>query len=109
MESTSDKDNSSQDSDLPRFESVPQFQVPKGRSGKYKKFIQELLNDIQRLESNRALKVPLAELPDVKESIRAALNRATRQRGMDVATSSDAEYLYVWCVAPESQVGHGAG
>jgi hypothetical protein len=93
---------SEHDDDLPRFESVSRFQVPKGRSGKHKQFIQELLNDIQQLESNRALKVPLAELPDIKESIRAALNRATRQRGMDVATSSDAEFLYVWCVPPES-------
>jgi hypothetical protein len=107
MDSTSDQDDSSQDAsrqdkDLPRFESVSRLEVPKGRSGKHKKFIQELLNDIQQLESNRALKIPLAELPDVKESIRAALNRATRQRGMDVATSSDAEYFYVWCVPPES-------
>ena len=104
MDSTSEPDN-----DLPRFESVPQLQVPKGRSGKHKKFIQELLNDIQQLESNRALKIPLSELPDVKESIRAALNRATRQKGLDVATSSDAEYFYVWRVAPESQVGQSAG
>ena len=91
MDSTSDDDK-----DLPRFESVSRQQVPTGRSGKYKKFIQELLSDIDQLESNRALKIPLAALPDLKDSVRAALNRATRQRGMDVATSSDAEFLYVW-------------
>ena len=94
MESYLDSDNDL----LPRFESVPRFRVPSGRSGKHKKFIQELLNDIDQLESNRALKIPLSALPDLKESVRAALNRATRQRGIDVATSSDAEFFYVWRV-----------
>jgi hypothetical protein len=38
----------------------------------------------------------LSELPDTKENIRSALNRATREKGLNVATSSDSEYLYVW-------------
>ena len=92
-----------------RFKSVPQTDVPKGRDGKHKQIITELLGDIELLSPGSALKIPLSELPDVKESIRAALNRATRQKGLDVATSSDAEYFYVWCVAPESQVGQSAG
>jgi hypothetical protein len=78
------------------FESIRQNEVPKGRDGKHKRIVSQLLNDIDRLERGTALKVPLAALPDSKENIRAALNRATRQRGMEVATSSDAEYLYVW-------------
>jgi hypothetical protein len=43
----------------------------------------------------------LEALPDSKENIRAALNRATRLRGIEVATSSDAEYLYVWKTDPK--------
>jgi hypothetical protein len=35
-------------------------------------------------------------LPDSKENIRSALNRATHQRGIDIATSSDADFLYIW-------------
>jgi len=80
------------------FESILQGEVPKGRDGKHKKIITRLLNDIERLESGSALKVPLNELPDTKENIRAALNRATRQKSIEVATSSDADYLYVWKV-----------
>jgi hypothetical protein len=41
-------------------------------------------------------------LPDSKENIRSALNRATNQRGIEVATSSDEEHLYVWRVELES-------
>jgi hypothetical protein len=83
------------------FQSILQDEVPRGREGKHKKIVTDLLSDIERLESGTALKVPLAALPDSKENIRAALNRATRQRGMTVATSSDAEFLYIWLTQPK--------
>jgi hypothetical protein len=84
-----------------RFESILQLDVPKGRDGKHKKIVSQLLNDIDQLAHGSALRVPLAALPDSKENIRAALNRATRQRGIDVATSSDEEHLYIWKINPE--------
>lgn len=83
---------------LPRFESISQLDVPKGRDGKHKQIVLQLLGDIDQLEHGSALKVPLSALPDTKENIRSALNRATNQRGVQVATSSDADFLYVWKV-----------
>jgi hypothetical protein len=88
--------NSETNNALPRFESILQLDVPKGRDGKHKKIVLELLSDIDQLEAGSALKVPLSALPDSKENIRSALNRATRQKGIDVSTSSDAEFLYIW-------------
>jgi hypothetical protein len=85
-----------------RFKSVLQVDVPKGRDGKHKHIVMQLLSDIDRLAAGSALKIPLSALPDSKENIRSALNRVTRERGMDVATSSDAESLYVWKVEPEA-------
>ena len=79
-----------------KYESIMQTEVPKGREGKHKKIVTQILSDIEQLEADRALKIPLAALPDTKENIRSALNRATRQRGMEIATSSDAEFLYIW-------------
>ena len=79
-----------------RFASMLQIDVPKGRDGKHKQIIEVLLNDISQLENGSALKIPLADLPDTKENIRSALSRATKQRGIDIMTSSDDEYLYVW-------------
>ncbi len=79
-----------------KFPSMPQADVPNGRNGKHKEIVSQLLSDIEQLEPGKALKVPLSALPDTKENIRSALNRATRAKGMDVATSSDDEYLYVW-------------
>lgn len=81
---------------LMNFKSVPQTELPQGRNGKHKTIVLELLSDLGHLQSGQALKIPLSDLPDTKENIRSALNRVTRQKGIDVATSSDAEYFYVW-------------
>jgi hypothetical protein len=85
-----------------KFESIRQIDVPKGRDGKHKRIVTRLLSDLGQLVAGSALKIPLSALPDTKENIRSALNRATHFRGLEVATSSDAEFLYVWKVEPES-------
>jgi len=79
-----------------KYESIKQADVPKGRDGKHKTIVTQILGDIEHLEADRALKIPLSALPDSKENIRSALNRATRQRKIEIATSSDAEFLYIW-------------
>jgi hypothetical protein len=79
-----------------RFKSVLQASVPKGRDGKHKQIITQLLSDIAQLEDGSALKIPLSELPDTKENIRSALSRAAAQRKVSISTSSNHEFLYVW-------------
>ena len=88
--------NAESDAPTMKYQSIEQTDVPKGRDGKHKRIVTQLLSDIDQLEPGRALKIPLEALPDTKENIRSALNRATRQRGIELATSSDAEFLYVW-------------
>jgi|HubBroStandDraft_6_1064221.scaffolds.fasta_scaffold1940613_2 hypothetical protein len=85
-----------------RFESMRQTDVPKGRDGKHKVIIEQLLNDLSQLEDGDALKIPLSALPDTKENIRSALSRATRLKGMETATASDDDFLYVWRPANKS-------
>jgi hypothetical protein len=85
-----------------RFESVLQNDVPKGRNGKHKEIIEQLLSDLNQLKEGSALKIPLSALPDSKENIRSALSRATRQKEIDIATSSDDDFLYVWRTANDS-------
>jgi len=79
-----------------RFKSIRQADVPKGRDGKHKQIITQLLSDISQLELGTALKIPLSELPDSKENIRAALSRAAAQQEIPIATSSNEEFLFVW-------------
>jgi glycogen synthase len=71
--------NAKQQTSPMRFESMLQTDVPKGRDGKHKAIMEQLLGDLNHLEN-----------------IRSALSRATRQKGIDIATSSDEEFLYVW-------------
>lgn len=97
---TESKTPSDFDGVLSSFESVLQIDVPISREGKHKRIITRLLADIDQLKPGTALKIPLAALPDSKENIRSALNRATRMKGMRVETSSDADHLYVWKAQP---------
>ena len=79
-----------------KYQSISQLDVPKGRDGKHKKIVTQLLSDLEQLEPDCALKVPLEALPDTKENIRSALSRAARQAKLNLATSSSDEFLYVW-------------
>ena len=79
-----------------RFKSILQADVPKGRDGKHKRIITQLLSDIEKLHDGSALKIPLAELPDTKENIRSALSRAANQAKIAIATSSNEQFLFVW-------------
>jgi hypothetical protein len=79
-----------------RFQSVLQVNVPKGREGKHKEIVTQLLNDIAHLSPGTALKIPLSQLPDTKQNVRSALSRAASQKKINLATSSNDEFLYVW-------------
>ncbi len=79
-----------------KFKSVLQSDVPKGRDGKHKQIITQLLSDIEQLDKGSALKIPLSELPDTKENIRSALSRAATQQKIAIATSSNEDFLFIW-------------
>lgn len=81
------------------FKTMVQLDVPQGRNGKHKLIVTTILKDLDGLKAGSALKVPLAELAESKEKVRSALNRATRKAGRNVATASDATFLYVWNVS----------
>ena len=82
------------------FKGMAQADVPQGRNGKHKTIVTKILSDLDQVQKGVALKVPLAQLADTKEKVRAALNRATRKGGRNVATASDGTFLYVWNDTP---------
>ena len=77
------------------FHTTAQMDAPQGRNGKHKQIVTKTLSDLDQLKEGVALKLPLAELAEGKERVRAALNRATRKAGRSVATATDANHLYV--------------
>ncbi|MGA8501395.1 MAG: hypothetical protein WA899_19410 [Candidatus Sulfotelmatobacter sp.] len=78
------------------FRTMSQADVPQGRNGKHKQIVTEILSDLDQLPVGVALKVPLSELEESKENVRSALNRAIHKSNRNVATASDANFLYVW-------------
>lgn len=78
------------------FKTMSQSDVPQGRNGKHKEVVTKILSDLDQLPVGVALKVPLEDLEESKENVRSALNRAIHKSGRDVATASDADFLYVW-------------
>jgi DNA helicase TIP49 (TBP-interacting protein) len=80
------------------FKTTFRAEIPQGRNGKHKEIVTMIMRDLDVLKPGAALKVPISELPDTKENIRSALNRATRKAGQQVATATDDQFLYIWNV-----------
>lgn len=78
------------------FKTMAVPEVPRGRNGKHKQIVSRILADLEQVDDGLALKVPLDGLAESKEKVRSALNRATRKAGLNVATASDGDFLYVW-------------
>jgi hypothetical protein len=71
--------------------------IPHGRKGKHNVIVAKILADLDRLDMETAILVPLDGLNGEKmANVRSALNRATRQKKISVATSTDDKYFYVW-------------
>jgi hypothetical protein len=81
------------------FRTLDLGEVPRSRNGKHKAVVSLILRDLDQLKDGAALRVPLAELGDTKENVRSALNRAARKAKLNVATATDANFLYVWNVS----------
>ncbi|HWX54710.1 MAG TPA: hypothetical protein VN176_08985 [Verrucomicrobiae bacterium] len=75
--------------------------IPRGRKGKHNVIVAKILADLDRLDMETAILVPLTGLNGEKmENVRSALNRATKQKRISVATSTDDKYFYVWRTQP---------
>jgi hypothetical protein len=75
--------------------------IPTGRKGKHNVIVAKILADLDRLDMETAILVPLDGLNGEKmENVRSALNRATKQKKISVATSTDNKYFYVWRMEP---------
>jgi hypothetical protein len=78
------------------FRTLDLGDVPHSRAGKHKKIVSLIMRDLRQLKDGAALRVPLADLGNTKENVRSALNRATRNAKINVATATDENFLYVW-------------
>jgi hypothetical protein len=80
-----------------RFESIERTDVPTGRKSKHHSMVERILRELGDLRPKRALKIPRSALGSAKiEHIRAALSRASSKGELEIGTSVDDDYFYVW-------------
>ena len=83
------------------YAAVDRSDVPRGRKGKHRKAVADILADLTKLKAQQAVRIPLSSLNGEKmQNLRSALNRVTREKNIPVETSSDEKYLYVWRADP---------
>ncbi len=80
----------------PEYETISQDALPNGRKGKHHPMLVRVLKDLEQLKDGRAIRIPLQSCEGEVADIRAAIFRATNKLGIEVATSSDEEFFYVW-------------
>lgn len=79
------------------FESIERSAVPTDRKSKHHQIVEKILREAGGLKSKRALRIPRSALGGAKiENIRAALSRASIKSKVELATSADDDYFYVW-------------
>jgi hypothetical protein len=88
------------------YAAVNRSEVPQGRKGKHRKAVANILDDLSKLNTRQAVKIPLSSLNGEKmQNLRSALNRVTREKNIPVLTSSDEKFLYVWRGDPLKNTG----
>jgi hypothetical protein len=87
---------------------MSQSDVPTGRNGKHKAVVTMILSDLEHLKPGKAIRIPLEDLDDTKEKVRSALNRAVHKLKIEIATSTDEKYLYVWRTEDAPRNGNGS-
>ncbi len=80
----------------PNFETTLQVDLPSGRKGKHFEMLVQVLDDLEKLEQGKAIRIPLADFAGSVGDIRSAISRATKKKKIEIATSSDDEFFYVW-------------
>ncbi len=78
------------------FATISRDDLPNGRKGKHHPMLVKVLEDLERLSEGRAVKIPLADFAGSVADIRSAISRAAQKEKIEIATSSDEQFFYVW-------------
>lgn len=79
------------------FSTIGVSQLPGGRRSKHSEIVKSILAELWDLEGKNALRVARESFNGEKLSnVRAAVSRAVKKHGLDVSTSTDDGYFYIW-------------
>jgi hypothetical protein len=83
------------------YEKVPLSELRHGRRGKHRSLVDTIVTQLGDLADAEAMKIPLSSVDGISlANLRAAVSRATKSRGVKIATFSDGESLFVWKKTP---------
>ncbi len=69
---------------------------------KHRSFFKLVLDDLECLEEDRALKIPLSDLPSSETNTLTLLHSAARKKGIHVEVRADRDFVYIWNALPKS-------
>ena len=79
------------------FSTIVLSQLPDGRRSKHTQIVSRILEQLWDLDGEKALRVERESFGQEKLSnVRAAVSRAVKKQGLDVATATDDQYFYMW-------------
>lgn len=71
-------------------------------SARLKSFLSRVFEDLESLEADRAMKIPLSDLPDSPAHTLTVLQSVAQKRGIDLGLRAERDFLYVWNPLPKS-------
>ena len=79
------------------FSTIVLSQLPDGRRSKHTQIVTRILEELWELDKANALRISRESFGQEKLSnVRAAVSRAVKKYGLDVATATDDEFFYIW-------------
>lgn len=82
---------------FPNYERVRVDTLNKSRKGKHHDLVKGIMEDLRKIESGFAVKVPLASTDGVSVvNLRSAIMRAAAKEDIAVGTSADESHFYLW-------------
>lgn len=81
----------------PQFEQVTLDRLVVGRRGKHHVLVTAILDDLEILPANTAIKVPTSRFAGISPGrLRSAVGRATKARNVRISTHFDGAFFYIW-------------
>ena len=78
------------------FKTIAQVDLPSGRRGKHHQLLVKVVKELEQLAEGRAIQIPMADFPGTVADRRSAIHRAMKKQEVEILTSSDEAYFYVW-------------
>jgi hypothetical protein len=84
-----------------KYERIPLAELKQSRRGKHRGVVDAIVGELDDLGDAEAMRIPLSSVDGVSlANLRSAVSRATKSRGVKIATFSDGHSLFLWKKSP---------